>query len=111
MRVNDISVSRLHATIKFKDNSFVLKDKVSKFGTLVLIRKTLPIPPNTVQAVQVGRSLINVCVQKCKRVVYKQGKQLEMMLSGMDEKERLDQKNLRKLYGSMKHAEEYIRKQ
>ena len=39
LRINDISVSRLHALIKFKDGKFLLEDNVSKFGTLVLIKK------------------------------------------------------------------------
>ena len=38
LRVNDISVSRCHALIKFKNNAFYLTDNVSKFGTLVLVR-------------------------------------------------------------------------
>lgn len=41
LRVNDISVSRCHAAIKFENNSFYLKDEMSKFGTLVLIRNKL----------------------------------------------------------------------
>ncbi len=38
LRVNDISVSRCHALIKFKKGTFQLKDNKSKFGTLVLIK-------------------------------------------------------------------------
>jgi len=35
MRVNDISVSRVHADVRFENNKFYLKDLKSKFGTLV----------------------------------------------------------------------------
>lgn len=37
IRVNDISVSRIHAFIRrdSKDNSIYLEDNTSKFGTLV----------------------------------------------------------------------------
>jgi hypothetical protein len=38
LRINDISVSRCHAMIKFKDNKFLLEDNLSKFGTLVLVK-------------------------------------------------------------------------
>lgn len=36
LRINDISVSRLHAHLEYKDGSFVLVDCRSKFGTLAL---------------------------------------------------------------------------
>jgi pSer/pThr/pTyr-binding forkhead associated (FHA) protein len=45
MRVPDISVSRYHSTIEFKDNGFFLKDNGSKFGTLILMDKPLVIDP------------------------------------------------------------------
>ena len=41
LRINDISVSRCHAVIKFKNNGFYLADNMSKFGTLILIRNKL----------------------------------------------------------------------
>ena len=47
LRINDISVSRCHAVIKFKNDNFYLQDNMSKFGTLVLIRKKLLILPKT----------------------------------------------------------------
>lgn len=39
MRVNDISVSRLHAEIRFENEKFYLKDLKSKFGTLVRFKE------------------------------------------------------------------------
>jgi len=39
LRENDISVSRFHAKIRFRDNKFSILDNNSKFGTLVLLRK------------------------------------------------------------------------
>ena len=39
MRVNDISVSRIHAEIRFENNKFYLKDLKSKFGTLVKFKE------------------------------------------------------------------------
>ena len=38
LRINDISVSRCHAKIKFVDGKFLLEDNTSKFGTLVLVK-------------------------------------------------------------------------
>ena len=38
VRVNDISVSRVHAQIKYKDGNFYISDNNSKFGTLVLVK-------------------------------------------------------------------------
>tara|TARA_B110000503_G_scaffold50444_1_gene81694 strand:- start:223 stop:393 length:171 start_codon:yes stop_codon:yes gene_type:complete len=39
IRISDISVSRLHAYIKFEDGKYILTDNNSKFGTLVLLKK------------------------------------------------------------------------
>lgn len=38
VRVNDISVSRMHAMLKFHENKIYLQDNKSKFGTLLLMR-------------------------------------------------------------------------
>jgi len=43
LRENDISVSRLHAYIKYSNGTFTIVDNNSKFGTLVLLRKSMPI--------------------------------------------------------------------
>lgn len=59
LRINDISVSRCHAKIKFTDNRFLLEDNQSKFGTLVLVKQRTPLLPSFTKAVQVGRSVIN----------------------------------------------------
>ena len=64
LRINDISVSRLHAMIKYKDGKFLLEDNVSKFGTLVLINKRTPLLPNFNKAVQIGRTVINFSVKQ-----------------------------------------------
>lgn len=51
LRINDISVSRLHAIIKYKDNKFLLEDNLSKFGTLVLVKKRTILEPGFNKAV------------------------------------------------------------
>ena len=59
LRINDISVSRCHAIIKFREDPntgnpfprFYLEDNLSKFGTLVLIRQRTPLIPGYNKAV------------------------------------------------------------
>lgn len=51
LRINDISVSRCHALVKYKDGKFTLEDNVSKFGTLVLIKKRTSLMPGFNKAV------------------------------------------------------------
>jgi len=63
LRINDISVSRLHAIIKYKDGRFLLEDNTSKFGTLVLIKKRTPLIPGFNKAVQIGRTVVNFSVK------------------------------------------------
>ena len=63
VRVNDISVSRTHAIIKFRDNNFLIEDNNSKFGTLVLVKDQIPLEVNHTKAVQVGRSVISFVVK------------------------------------------------
>ena len=43
IRLSDISVSRLHATIVHENNHFYLTDENSKFGTLVLLNNLVPL--------------------------------------------------------------------
>lgn len=45
---DDISVSRHHASITYDshNHNFLLEDNRSKFGTLVLIKKSLSVRPN-----------------------------------------------------------------
>jgi pSer/pThr/pTyr-binding forkhead associated (FHA) protein len=38
IRIPDISVSRFHATIHFKEQNFYLEDNTSKFGTLIELK-------------------------------------------------------------------------
>ena len=68
LRINDISVSRCHAIIKYKEDAitgsrFYLEDNLSKFGTLVLIRQRTPLIPGFNKAVQIGRTVINFSVK------------------------------------------------
>lgn len=64
LRINDISVSRCHAFIKFKKNKFLLEDNMSKFGTLVLVRDKIPIIPQYNKAMQIGRTVVNFSIKQ-----------------------------------------------
>jgi pSer/pThr/pTyr-binding forkhead associated (FHA) protein len=43
VRINDISVSRCHTIIKYKDDGFYIEDNISKFGTIVLLKERVPL--------------------------------------------------------------------
>lgn len=64
IRVNDISVSRCHAIIKFNsDGNFYVEDNQSKFGSLVLVRDTLKLEQEHTLAVQIGRTVVSFVVR------------------------------------------------
>ena len=59
VRINDISVSRSHACLKYdrEKGTLLLKDLKSKFGTLILIKKPLKIKTKKIH-LQIGRTYI-----------------------------------------------------
>jgi len=62
LRENDISVSRLHAFIKYANNGFSILDNNSKFGTLVLIRNPYKIEKKKI-AIQIGRTVLTFALK------------------------------------------------
>lgn len=58
LRILDISVSRTHAQLNYFAGNFYLDDTGSKFGTLVQIKRPVPLDDNKQITVQSGRSLI-----------------------------------------------------
>jgi hypothetical protein len=67
VRITDISVSRSHARIYLdeKRNKFILEDDGSKFGTLLFLRKSVPLCGKFSDLyIQVGRTLINLIGRK-----------------------------------------------
>ena len=62
IKVNDISVSRIHAKLNFNFNqkSLEIKDLKSKFGTLVLIKDKIELKYGEVLFFQVGRTLFGI---------------------------------------------------
>ena len=65
VRINDISVSRAHATLTFSNGKIRLRDLKSKFGTLVLIKKDLPILEKKIQ-LQIGRTYLESSLKNFK---------------------------------------------
>ena len=63
VRVNDISVSRCHAIIKYKPEGIYIEDNRSKFGTLVMLKDRFPLQLEYTSAVQVGRTVISFTVR------------------------------------------------
>jgi pSer/pThr/pTyr-binding forkhead associated (FHA) protein len=51
VRINDISVSRLHALLKYQDDGFYIEDNHSKFGTIVLVNEKLYLTKDSTMAV------------------------------------------------------------
>lgn len=58
VRINDISVSRTHASLFFDSGKIYVRDLKSKFGTLVLIKKEVQIKEKVLK-VQIGRTCID----------------------------------------------------
>jgi pSer/pThr/pTyr-binding forkhead associated (FHA) protein len=64
VRINDISVSRVHALIKYTDDAFLLEDNISKFGTIVLIKDKVHLKTDSTLALQAGRTVISFASRK-----------------------------------------------
>lgn len=55
VRINDISVSRVHASLIYSNNQVVLKDLRSKFGTLALLKENVEVKEKKI-CLQIGRT-------------------------------------------------------
>jgi len=66
IRINDISVSRKHACLEFSSSGVVLKDLLSKFGTLVLVHDDILINEGSSLYLQIGRTFGKFSLEKCK---------------------------------------------
>lgn len=109
LRINDISVSRQHAVIRFKNDGFYLQDSMSKFGTLVLIRKRLPLNVSITKAIQIGRTVINFQVKPLPHPTFTVGKYMKSSRVLSDQERQ--QEELKKVLAQMNQAEDYIKKQ
>ena len=90
IRINDISVSRSHAKLKYniEDGTLLLRDLKSKFGTLILIKRPLLIKEKKIH-LQIGRTYI------------------EGWLMGMDEFEQLKREKRQKHRSQHQHQNQH----
>lgn len=109
LRINDISVSRQHAVIRFKNDGFYLQDNMSKFGTLVLVRRRLHLSLAQTKAVQVGRTVINFQIKPLPAPHFEVGKFIKSA-KAVNERDK-QQEELKKVLVNMQQAEDYIKKQ
>ena len=69
IRINDISVSIVHAFIKYNRGEFCIYDNDSKFGTLVRQQTTRLEIGRLERAIQIGRTLLEVVVKEKNRIL------------------------------------------
>ena len=62
LRISDISVSRIHAHLKFEDKKFLIYDNDSKFGTLILLKDKYQVKLDKA-AVQIGRTVFTFVIK------------------------------------------------
>ena len=63
VRVNDISVSRSHLKVFYKEGRFFMQDCNSKFGTLALVKNDMTVTTAQDKAIQIGRTMLNLSVK------------------------------------------------
>jgi pSer/pThr/pTyr-binding forkhead associated (FHA) protein len=71
IRITDISVSRCHGVLKFENNTFVIQDNNSKFGSLVLMQKPFTINSelrNNI-SMQIGRHVLSFQLRKTWKIL------------------------------------------
>jgi len=64
VRISDISVSRLHAMIRYHKNACYIEDNDSKFGTLVQVKRPYPLKNDGSIAFQMGRTVISFGIKR-----------------------------------------------
>lgn len=112
LRINDISVSRKHANLEYKNGVFTLTDLKSKFGTLVLISHNVELNEQSSKTFQVGRTVITLKA-KCETPWKKNHPDSHPVGYEFDQKElqkmgRLMSKNMDKDEYASNHQSEYV---
>ena len=59
MKITDVSVSRIHAILEYKNNKIFLYDNNSKYGTLYLIRDSVKVSLKNI-SLQIGRTYCDI---------------------------------------------------
>jgi hypothetical protein len=58
LRVQDITLSRVHSSISFANGTFLLRDEGSRFGSLILLRG--PVEVEKLMCLQAGSKIYKV---------------------------------------------------
>jgi len=58
IRLEEVSMSRWHASIRYCDGKFMVEDNKSKFGTLVSLNKPCSLESGSTISVKVGRTVL-----------------------------------------------------
>lgn len=58
LRLDEVSMSRWHASIKFSDGKFFVEDHGSKFGTLLALNRPWELHANLPVSIKVGRTVL-----------------------------------------------------
>ena len=60
LRINDISVSRKHAWIEYREDGFYIIDFQSKFGTVVLLSNNFTLSYHENNMIQIGKTIVTL---------------------------------------------------
>lgn len=63
LQLLDVSVSRLHATVKFVDNQFILESKGARFGTVVRASQPSALVEDESLSIQAGRTVLQFLME------------------------------------------------
>jgi predicted component of type VI protein secretion system len=64
VRITDISVSRVHCTLRHAESRYMLADETSKFGTLVKLQEAKPLTQDCELTLQAGRTILRIEVRR-----------------------------------------------
>jgi hypothetical protein len=62
-RVKDVSISRIHAKISFREGKFILEDNNSRFGTLVRMRRPYALSRGETVSIQAGGAVVSLTLK------------------------------------------------
>jgi len=67
VRIEEVSMSRWHASIRYCDGRFVVEDNSSKFGTMVSLNKPRSLESGSMISVKVGRTVLSLSMPPVER--------------------------------------------
>merc|ERR1712046_525067 len=79
IRMDEVSMSRWHASIRYCDGKFVVEDNKSKFGTLVSLSKPCSLESGSMISVKVGRTVLALSLPSIEMASASEGSLLPCM--------------------------------